>query len=72
MEATAKMKNGEECDLLSRLAAEKDFGLTVDEMNELLSPELYIGRCPEQVEAFVEKVIPLLAGASRETAQINL
>ena len=28
MEATAKMKNGEECDLLARLAAEKEFGLT--------------------------------------------
>lgn len=72
MEATAKMKNGEECDLLSRLAAEKDFGLTEAEMKELLSPELYIGRCPEQVDALVKKVRPLLAGTSREAAQINL
>ena len=43
MEATAKMKNGEECDLLSRLAQEKEFGLTETEMNELLTPSLYIG-----------------------------
>lgn len=72
MEATAKMKNGEECDLLSRLAAEPEFGLTEAEMKELLTPSLYIGRCPEQVDALVEKIQPLLAGISRETAEITL
>lgn len=72
MESTAKMKNGEACDLLSRLAAEEKFGLTESEMNELLTPSLYIGRCPEQVEALVQKIQPLLAGISRETAEINL
>ena len=72
MEATAKMKNGEECDLLSRLAAEKEFGLTEAEMTELLTPALYIGRCPEQVSAFVEKIKPLLANADGKSAEINL
>lgn len=72
MEATAKMKNGEECDLLSRLAAEAEFGLNEEEMKELLTPSLYIGRCPEQVEQLVEKIRPLIADISRETAEINL
>lgn len=72
MEATAKMKNGEECDLLSRLAAEKEFGLTETEMNELLTPSLYIGRCPEQVTAFVDKIKPLILGADGKSAEINL
>ena len=72
MEATAKMKNGEECDLLSRLAQEKEFGLTETEMNELLTPSLYIGRCSEQVEAFIDKIKPLIADVQRETAEINL
>ena len=72
MEATAKMKNGEKCDLLSRLAQEKDFGLTENEMNELLAPTLYIGRCEEQTKALINKVKPLIEGISRETAQINL
>ena len=72
MEATAKMKNGEECDLLARLVAEKQFGLTEAEMTELLNPALYIGRCPEQVTAFVEKVKPLLANADGKSAEINL
>ena len=72
MEATAKMKNGEECDLLSRLAAEKQFGLTEAEMKELLEPALYIGRCEEQVEMFVQKIRPLLGNVPKESAQINL
>ena len=72
MEATAKMKNGEECNLLSCLAAEKEFGLTEAEMTELLNPSLYIGRCPGQVTAFVEKVKPLVTGADGKSAEINL
>lgn len=72
MEATAKMKNGEECDLLPRLADEKEFGLTESEMNSLLEPTLYTGRCAEQVDALVKKVKPLLSGLKRETAEINL
>ena len=72
LEATTKMKNGEECDLLARLAAENEFGLTEAEMTELLNPSLYIGRCPEQVTAFVEKIKPLIAGADGKSAEINL
>ena len=72
MEATAKMKNGEECDLLSRLAAEKEFGLTEAEMNALLSPDAFIGRCPEQVDAFLAQVKPLISDVSGAAAQIEL
>ena len=72
MEATARMKNGEDCDLLSRLAAEPDFGLSESEMNDLLVPEKYIGRCDQQVEALLAKVEPLIAGVARDSAQIDL
>ena len=72
MEATAKMKNGEKCDLLSRLAAEKEFGLTEEEMNTLLTPSAYIGRCSEQVDAFLGKIKPLLVGVSHENTEIDL
>ena len=71
-EATAKMKNGEDCDLLARLAAKKEFGMTETEMEQLLAPENYIGRCPEQVDAFLGKVRPLLAEVSKETVEIDL
>lgn len=72
MEATAKMKNGEKCDLPARLAAEPAFGMTEDEINKLLKPELYTGRCGQQVYDYVEKIRPLLAGISRDAAEINL
>ena len=72
MEATARMKNGEDCDLLSRLAAEPAFGLTEQEMQELLTPAAYIGRCPGQVEAFLEKLRPLLQDVQGGSAQINI
>ena len=72
MAATARMKEGEKCDLLARLAAEPAFGMTEAEMEELLIPGAYIGRCQSQVEAFLSRVQPLLSGATREKAEINL
>lgn len=72
MEATAKMKNGGQCDLLSRLAAQKDFILSEAEMNKLLTPSLYIGRCPEQVDALLKKITPLISDVCRKSAEIEL
>ena len=72
MEATARMKNGESCDLLERLAKEKEFTLTQEEMESLLTPSAYIGRCPEQVERFLRETEALVSGIDRDVAQINL
>ena len=72
MEATAKMKNGEACDLLVRLSEAPEFGMSLEEMERLLNPIDYIGRCPQQVENYLAEVKPYLAGASTETAEINL
>ena len=72
MAATARMKEGEKCDLLSRLAAEPAFGMTEEEMEAVLTPSAYIGRCPAQVDAFLARVEPLLAQASTQTPEINL
>ncbi len=72
MEATARMKEGEPCDLLERLGAEKSFGLSAGEMEALLDPQRYIGRCPEQVDAFLAKVRPLLRDAQTDGADIEL
>ena len=71
-EATAKMKNGEACDLPARLAAHDEFGMTEEEINAVLDPKLYIGRCPEQVTRYLASIQPLIANASTETAEINL
>ena len=72
MEATARMKEGESCDLLERLAAEPAFQLNGQDLEELLKPEDYIGRCPEQVDAFVEKVTPLFQDLKQEKTEINV
>ena len=72
MDATAKMKNGEDCDLLVRLSEAPEFGMTLEEMERLLNPIDYIGRCPQQVENYLAEVKPYLSGASTETAEINL
>lgn len=56
MEASALIKEGKPSDLKDRLAAEKDLFITREEIDKLLAPELYIGRCPEQVTNYVAKV----------------
>ncbi|MBR3275607.1 MAG: adenylosuccinate lyase, partial [Eubacterium sp.] len=72
MKATAEMKEGKECRLLSLLAAEEAFGLTEEEMTALLDPALYIGRCPQQVDALLSEVRPLVADADRKTEEISV
>ena len=73
MAATARMKEGQPCDLMERLLKEPAFGMTEEEVSALLEPKRYIGRCPEQVEAFLASVRPLLDGASRtEKPEITL
>ena len=72
MDATAKMKNGESWDLLADLADHPEFGMTKQEMEAVLDPMLYTGRCAEQVESYVKKVAPLIAGIDCEQAEINI
>ena len=72
MAATARMKEGYDCDLLSRLAAEPAFGLTEAEMAALLEPRNYIGRCAEQVTAFLAQHQALLGGLNSTGAEIEV
>ena len=63
MEATARMKDGGDCDLLSRLAACPEFGMSEAELEALLEPCNYTGRCEQQVEAFLSSILPVLNDA---------
>ena len=60
--AGARIKGeGAPNDLLDRIAADAAFGTTRAELENALEPELYIGRAPEQVDAFLEEwVQPVL------------
>ena len=66
------MKRGERCELLAKLAATGEFPMTEEEMNALLDPARYTGRCAEQVERYIAEIRPLFAGASEETDEINV
>ena len=62
MAAGAVVKvDGKPNDLLERIASDDAFGLDKDSLMTLLDPNLYIGRSPEQVTAFLlEEVKPVL------------
>lgn len=55
--AAANVKlNGGANDLIDRIAADKAFGVSREQLEKTLDPALYIGRSPSQVEEFVEEI----------------
>lgn len=72
MEAAVRMKEGFSCDLLPRLSEPPAFVMTEAEMNAVLEPKLLIDRCPEQVDAFPRKLLPLLAKVPVGSAKLNV
>ena len=72
MEETARMKQGEACKLLSRLSKEPEFGLSEEEMNNLLDPRLYTGRSAEQTESFLSLLRSCLEGVDTASSDISV
>ena len=72
MKATANMKEGLPCNLLSLLAEEPAFALNEEELEKVLDPTLYIGRSEHQVEEYLAKIRPILGGAEKADSEINL
>ena len=72
MKATAEMKQGGKCDLVKRLAESGKFGLTEEEMLDLLDPSRYTGRAAEQTEAYLKKIKPLTEGAEKIVVDLSL
>ena len=72
MKAANEMKAGKACSLLTLLAEEKNFSMTEKDMEELLKPDRYTGRCSEQVTAFIHQIRPLLAGNPTDAVEIEL
>ncbi len=69
-------EEGGENDLLSRIASDPIFGVTLEELNSLVSPEKYVGRAPRQTEEFLSEVVqPILQSYSsvpEEKTEINV
>ena len=77
MEAGKNVKvNGEENNLLELIAADPAFGLSLEDLKKTMEPSRYVGRAPEQVDAFLEQVVkPILEKYSDilgEKAEINV
>ena len=72
MNATAQMKNGEPWDLLADLSTHPEFGMTKAEMEAVLEPTVYIGRCPEQVDRFLASIQNMISDATKADTEINL
>ena len=62
MEASKNIKEeGNKNDLLERIASDPVFNLTIEQLNNLLTPQNYIGMAKEQTEEFLsENVRPIL------------
>ncbi len=50
-------EQGGENDLLERIASDPLFGVTIEELRELLRPEKYVGRAPEQTREFLQETV---------------
>lgn len=72
MDAGRRVKvDGESNDLIERIAQDPLFGMSLEELNSVLEPKNYIGRCPEQVTEFIETdVRPVLDNA--DIADVNV
>lgn len=71
MKAREEMQQGNDCDLLKRLAKDKKFPFDEGELQNLLNPALYIGRCEEQVDNFIARVNPYIKGLIKTEAEIT-
>jgi adenylosuccinate lyase len=71
MDAAGRMKDeGVRADLLERIAADADFGMSMEELTDLVDPARFVGRAPEQVDRFLEDwVDPVVAKVSSESTQ---
>ncbi len=76
MEAGRRVKQeGLDNDLIERIAADPLFKVTKEELDEIMRPENYIGRCPQQVEEFIRDCVkPIIEenGVSDDKAEINV
>lgn len=77
MEAGSRVKTlGLNNNLLELIAGDASFGLSLEELQEEMKPEKYIGRSVSQVEEFIQECIAPVLDANQDslgmTAQINV
>ena len=64
---------GADNDMLERLAGDPAFAAVHDQLDALADPQRFIGRAPQQVDAFLDEVVrPRLAGADVGSVEADL
>lgn len=64
--AKAVKEEGKENDLVDRIAADPFFDMTKEEIESVLKPENYTGRCEEQVDNFLKECICPVLEANKD------
>lgn len=77
MEAARQVKEfGRPNDLVDRIAGDPRFGLTREQILESMEPSRFVGRAPEQTEAFFREFVDPILDANKEalnmTAEISV
>ena len=72
VKASEAIKQGEDYDLLGHLAEDSALGLSREDLDRLMDPALYVGRCSEQVTSFLEKIRPLISSVDKEEVIIDV
>ena len=67
-------EEGGDNDLVDRIAEDPSFGISKEEILEVLRPDLYVGCAPMQVREFIDKVVgPILAsGEAIDIAELSV
>lgn len=72
IEAGRRVKQGDgNNDLLERIAADPAFGVTLEELQGMLSPSRYVGRAPEQTAEFLSLQVSPILERHRDKLGIN-
>ncbi|MCX7714251.1 MAG: adenylosuccinate lyase [Clostridia bacterium] len=73
MEAGKTVKiEGRDNDLAERIANDPSFGLTLDEILNIMKPENFVGRAPEQVEEFLEECVNPILQANKDLIGVEV
>jgi len=62
---------GKSNNMLELIAADPAFKVDYDRLKELTDPKLYIGRCPEQVDTFLNECVRPLIEAHKSDLDIG-
>jgi adenylosuccinate lyase len=73
MAAALVVKDGGSNDLLSRLASDESFGVSLLDLESAAAPDRFVGRAPAQVDEFLAEIVqPILSSAPADAAGVDV